>query len=195
MTFSELASIGSFVGGISVLITLVYLTLQVRQSAEANRFSANVALHGILNDLSPQFFSSSENSAIFLKGMSSFISLTPQEKQLFTVFMYMLFSHFEMVLVGPRRRKVDADLLHRTNYVLAYYYRTPGVRQWWNGTSEIPGIRAGFSEAFRAYVEKGAHEDELKGAGDMSSAIAKELAGAPSTASFPESHPSDRSPN
>jgi hypothetical protein len=34
MTLSDLASIGSFIGGIAVVLSFVFLTLQMRQSAK-----------------------------------------------------------------------------------------------------------------------------------------------------------------
>jgi hypothetical protein len=40
VTFSDLASIGSFVSGLAVLVSLVYLSLQIRQNTLAHRATA-----------------------------------------------------------------------------------------------------------------------------------------------------------
>ncbi|NIU08761.1 hypothetical protein GWN42_09780, partial [candidate division KSB1 bacterium] len=40
MTLTELGAIGEFVGGIAVVLTLVYLAVQIRQSTNSTRSSA-----------------------------------------------------------------------------------------------------------------------------------------------------------
>lgn len=41
MSLSDLASIGSFVSGVAVLASLIYLALQVRQNTHAHRVTAH----------------------------------------------------------------------------------------------------------------------------------------------------------
>ena len=60
MSLSDLASLGSFVSGIAVLMSLVYLALQVRQternqqiSIRHSRASRTVQLHLALADPAP----------------------------------------------------------------------------------------------------------------------------------------------
>ena len=43
MDLTQLANLGEFIGGIAVLVTLVYLALQVRQGANAQRATADIA--------------------------------------------------------------------------------------------------------------------------------------------------------
>ena len=41
MDLSQLANLGEFIGGLAVLVTLVYLAFQVRQGTKAERADAN----------------------------------------------------------------------------------------------------------------------------------------------------------
>jgi len=44
MTFSDLGSLGGFISGIAVAITLIYLALQIRQSSQIARASIRQAI-------------------------------------------------------------------------------------------------------------------------------------------------------
>jgi hypothetical protein len=44
MTLSELGALGEFVGGIAVLVTLIYLAVQIRQSRKLTETSVHIAL-------------------------------------------------------------------------------------------------------------------------------------------------------
>ncbi len=44
MDLTQLANLGEFIGGVAVLVTLVYLALQVRQSTSAQRTAAELAV-------------------------------------------------------------------------------------------------------------------------------------------------------
>ena len=153
MELGQLADLGEFIGGIAVLATLIYLVAELRHNTETARFSANVALHGNLNDLSPQFLDT-ETAPVIQQGMADFRSLTPDQQLHLTVFLYMVFSHGELVLLQQRRKRVDLDLVHRTHTVMAFYFGAPGVREWWFGTDQWVGLRDGFTAEYRDYIEK-----------------------------------------
>lgn len=152
MDLGQLADLGEFIGGIAVLATLIYLVAELRHNTETARFSANVALHGNLNDLSPQFFDT-ESAPVIQRGMADFASLSPDQQIHLTVFLYMVFSHGELVLLRGRRKRVDRDLVHRTHIVMSFYFGSPGVQQWWFGTDHWVGMRDGFSAEYRDYIE------------------------------------------
>ena len=44
MDLTQLANLGEFIGGVAVLVTLIYLALQVRQSTSAQRTAAELAV-------------------------------------------------------------------------------------------------------------------------------------------------------
>ncbi len=78
MTLSDLASIGSFISGIAVLVSLVYLAIQIRQSTRAQRAMGHQNRH----DFAQQFLlklSEEPTAAIFLRGAAGSADLTPTE--------------------------------------------------------------------------------------------------------------------
>jgi hypothetical protein len=86
MTLSDLASIGSLVSGIAVLISLIYLSLQVKQ-AEKNQRA--LMQQGRANRISENCFKLAEQglSSIYSRGMSGDETLTAEQ---LTQFMLMI---------------------------------------------------------------------------------------------------------
>src|SRR5881296_316469 len=82
MSLSDLASIGSLVSGVAVLISLIYLTLQVRQAGRSQRAlmqqgRANRVADTCLRIAEPGL------SRVFNKAMSGDDNLTPEELEQF----------------------------------------------------------------------------------------------------------------
>ena len=80
MTISEFGSLGEFLGSIAVLITLVYLAIQLRQSARSARAeSINTALSGHAIRVA-QLTATPEDATLFRKFCEDFHSLDLNEK-------------------------------------------------------------------------------------------------------------------
>src|SRR5215472_5949453 len=65
MSLSDLASLGSFVSGVAVLASLIYLTLQVRQAERYQKAMAQEARAARLSDLHLRF---ADLADVFAKG-------------------------------------------------------------------------------------------------------------------------------
>ncbi len=55
MDLTQLANLGEFIGGVAVLVTLVYLAMQARQSAVANRAAAEIAAREAIRNSANQY--------------------------------------------------------------------------------------------------------------------------------------------
>lgn len=75
-----LGNIGEFVGSIAVLVTLIYLALQVRQNTLQMKASSHQAISDSLNHINILFAENSAVSQIWLKGCDDRSSLTLEEK-------------------------------------------------------------------------------------------------------------------
>ena len=62
MTITELGSLGEFIGALAVLVTLIYLVLQIRQNTQSirsqSRFSVLETLNADLRQIQPKNFRS-----------------------------------------------------------------------------------------------------------------------------------------
>ena len=80
-TLSDLGNIGELIGAIAVLITLIYLAIQVRNSTNSNRAAT---LDAILSDWRTSqretFVLNPANVELWRKGLSNFDSLNANDK-------------------------------------------------------------------------------------------------------------------
>jgi len=147
MDISELGALGEFVSSIAVLITLIFLVLQMRQNARLMRRdnarkahdTNSQALAGLLD---------AGVSELFIKGLNSLDSLSEVER-------YRFDNAFANWMLGCEQAFLDqreGDLVKGqfTTYKNAVpgYLITPGGRQWWVER------KVWFSEDFRNEVDE-----------------------------------------
>jgi hypothetical protein len=117
MTLTDLASLGSFVSGVAVLISLVYLALQVRHAEKYQRaqISHSRATRGI--DLQTTF-SAPGLAEIVMRARKGVPDLAEMELYVFSAYQTALFSHWEDSfyqhaegLMGDRAFKTATNLM------------------------------------------------------------------------------------
>jgi hypothetical protein len=81
MKLSELAAIGEVVGGIAVLITLLYLAYQLRQTAVIDRTAGNRELLSRCRDWVELATTNPGLAEVLRKALSDWGSATPEEKE------------------------------------------------------------------------------------------------------------------
>jgi hypothetical protein len=127
----DLGSIGDFVGGIAVVISLVYLAFQIRRSTLAIRAAMIQAASHHMSEILEMMVRDAEVFRLFQAGTHDFESLSEQDQQRFSLFMGAVLSGFENVVaqtehgVLPREWWVGAANRLRGTFAL------PGTLQWW----------------------------------------------------------------
>ncbi len=157
MNIMELGAIGELVGGVAVLATLIYLALQVRQTAASGRLAATSAIHENFNYVSSFFAAGSDESIIALEAMSGVEGLTPKQRFRWGSQLYTMYCHFEMVYYLRKQGLIEPDEERRAMALLDWYQAAPGVRAWWHGNiyDDRPlKISRLFSEEFQRFMSR-----------------------------------------
>ena len=130
MSLSDLASLGSFISGFAVLISLIYLALQVRQternqqiSIRHSRASRTVELHLALAD--PAL------ADAWLHGSGSPQEITQTELSQFTHLCRALFFHFEDSFYQREEGLLNDDAFETVVAGARLSARSPGWRAAW----------------------------------------------------------------
>ena len=74
-----LGNYGEFFGAIAVVVTLIYLALQIRQNTNATKVGTSFALNQSLADINSALRSDAELAGIWLKGCEDLESLSAVE--------------------------------------------------------------------------------------------------------------------
>jgi hypothetical protein len=147
MSLDELASLGEFIGGIGVLVTLVFVAAQLRQNTRAvQRGNAREAGNALVATMHAN--NTPVLSDIFVRGSHDLASLSPAERVQFDNIMYTWLHGFEQEHFASRESPHFEELLAPKRRIIPANLSTPGGSQWWSER------RSWFTDYFVGVVEE-----------------------------------------
>jgi hypothetical protein len=167
MSLSDLASLGSFVSGVAVLVSVIYLAIQVRQNTRNLRAQNAIAHFQMVANMN-EIGADPRYSNLFAKGMRGDSGIEQGEYLQFAYLMRTFVTNFYTEWLLDRE-----TLLHRGTYSSqrSLYTRfgmgQPGMRAWWRTYGSQ------FPTEFRAEIDGVIKETKLDIVGDMGFAVWK----------------------
>jgi hypothetical protein len=147
MDFQQLANLGEIIGGVAVVVSLIYLAIQVRQNTLEQQTENYTRALDRVSALQSQFGTNGELAAMFSRGARNTSVLSPQERIQFTWILYEMFGAFEFMFHASQSGAMPDAVWKRWAITIRFWMGQPGVRTWW----QVRPI--GFTEEFSAYVE------------------------------------------
>jgi len=147
MTLEQLGNLGEFIGAIGVVVSFVFLAIQVRHNTQAIRDSAER--------------DSAEHTAVFLApiienrevarfcrlGLGDWYSLDEDDRMRFSMHLFGFFFFYQHLYSRISRKQVDLDYWLSQKNVILWYLQQPGVQHWW------PKARSRFNTEFASFVD------------------------------------------
>lgn len=143
----SLANLGEIIGAIAVVVSLIYLAVQVRQNTQAQQTENFSRALDRVAAMQAALSQDSETSVIFSKGVADVSKLTPKERMQFTWAMYELFGAFEFMFLASKTKSIPEEVWQRWSAAVAFWLSFSGVQAWWN-VRPIP-----FTASFTSYIE------------------------------------------
>ena len=143
-----LGNIGDFLGGIGVVITLIYLAGQIRQNTRSIRTSAFQAAQRDIADKLDSLSNDPELIRIFFDGNHEFESFSKEDRRRYAIFMMGWLRRYETLLHQTHLGNIDQDQWEGQLSELRTAFKYPGARAWWGQAS------AGFNRDLREFVER-----------------------------------------
>ena len=147
MDLQSLANLSEVIGSVVVVLSLIYLAVQVRQNTEAQRTENYSRALDRLAAMQSMLSQDGEISLIWSKGCLDASKLTPQERMRFTWSLYEAFGAYEFMFHASRTDAIPEEVWARWSSGVAWWLTFPGVQNWWQARP-IP-----FTESFTAYVD------------------------------------------
>jgi hypothetical protein len=129
LNWEALGAIGELASAVIVLVSVIYLSLQIRQNTKQTRLSAIQAVNAS-NDSAFDPIYLEENTKIFTKGQRSFLELSEHEKVVFDMLMMRLAASFDATTYQHEQGSYDAELYGAQIKFFATFFATPGGRDW-----------------------------------------------------------------
>ena len=136
MDWQVLGSIGEFVGGILVVVSLLYLGIQLRQNTRALRAETHqqwVQMNSAQNLLFPQ---NPEFATIYLKGCKNPEQLTQVERLQFDGLVLNVMNTLEALFFQAHQGAIDDEFLRGREPTLEGLFVIRGVADWWERNAE-----------------------------------------------------------
>jgi hypothetical protein len=148
MTLSELGDLGELVSAIAVVVSLVYLGVQVRQNTRMMRVSTHHAMKTAYNTLHVAYGSDPVVSSLLDRGSEDYSQLNRDERFRYALLMRAAFGlHNDMFLQLQERLLSEEEWASQTR-AIAKALAPPGARAWWERDAEI------FPKEFRQEVAR-----------------------------------------
>jgi len=155
-----LGNIGDFVGGIAVVVTLIYLALQVRQNTSALKAASwQVVVSGARQ--SANLRSDPTIAPAFAKGLSNYPNMPIQDVSSFSRAVTDEALFFQGVFALRRARQLDESVYSAYLNWFTSILATPGGTEWWAAVGKPIFVRDMVDEIDR-HLEKGGIPDIRK---------------------------------
>jgi hypothetical protein len=127
-----LGDIGDFLGGIGVVVTLLYLAAQIRQNTLSSRTESYQAAVTSISDWSLNVWVSPDSARVIHAGLFDMDTLGPTERARFSALMSAQFRNYENVHYQYVSGVIARSLWLGFERRIAGMLSLPGVQTWWS---------------------------------------------------------------
>ena len=175
MTIEQLGSIGEFVGAIGVIITLIYLAIQIRQNtAMLKQQSLGVTgaaeTEGAAEAMDIYLATARDPGLanLIYNGIRSYQALSSVDQFRFSGYWHGCFMTHQNFYLQHERGALGDRAWGTYSRNIDQYMRLPGVIEWWNR-----GAKSVFDEEFQHYLDAKVPASKLQGVPSSSVGVAK----------------------
>jgi len=147
MTLDQLASIGEIISGIAVVISLVYLAIQIRTNTETERTSTYQSIVSDFGALNNTMASTPELSHMFVQAMENYHQLSSDQKARISQVFFQCFRYFENMFYQYQKGYLDDEVWTGWKRLMLTYYARPGFQTWWEHRRDV------YSAPFAIFLE------------------------------------------
>ncbi|MBW2423671.1 MAG: hypothetical protein JRG86_05450 [Deltaproteobacteria bacterium] len=157
MDITTLAAWGEFLGGIAVVVSLVYLAGQIRQNSKLLRASTTTATFQIRTRPHEMVLSDPELARIYWEGLADRSSLSEADLRRFDPLLTFYLQAESQQFLFNREGIGSPEAWEHVENALRWDFAWPGYREWFREWGHI------FPSKFREYAEGLIREAEATG--------------------------------
>ena len=147
LDITTLAAWGEFIGGIAVVVSLIYLASQIRQNSRLVRASARSSHSQHTASANLPIIQDEDVARIYWDGLADRNSLSESDRRRFDPLLSLQIRITAEQFEFSRDEIGSARLWEEQEAGFLWQVQQPGLRQWWGEW------RTTFSDDFRDYVE------------------------------------------
>jgi len=148
MDLDALGNLGDFIGGIAVIVTILYLAHQVRQNVKSTHSASYQQIVSSMSAFSRDLAFEEERADLFMTGMQHPETLTESQRIRFTLLMTSYFRCLENIHFQHAAKAIPDDVWEGWEFRIASSLKSPGCLYWWERE------QSAFSGRFREYINE-----------------------------------------
>jgi hypothetical protein len=131
MNWDVISAIAEIIGSIGILVTLAYLSLQIRQSNRQENIKGLQDAISVFVASVVRLTESEESAEIFRKGIHNFLVLSVERQAQFHSKLLNLIAGFSQVSILHQSGLLDDSEFEAMQCTMLSIFRSPGALQWW----------------------------------------------------------------
>ena len=135
MTLNELGNLGEFISGLAVVVTLVYLAIQIRHNTRAVRSSMHQDMIESTLRIAESVSDTDDLGRIVLHADEGYDELTDVERIRFDAYAERVFNNFESVFYSYRNSMIEEDLWESWESSYLTDISRAAMRRYWQEES------------------------------------------------------------
>jgi len=148
MNWEAIGAVGELIGAVTVVITLLYLAIQIRQNSQAVKNSAAQALLSELNGSLRVASSEPTTARAVILGQTLFEELSEEGRAQFITWMFAWMRTIEQAYFQYVQGYIDEEIWEGQMAHLRQLTHASAVKEWWSHR------RCFFSKRFQNYVDQ-----------------------------------------
>ena len=148
MNWEAIGAIGELGGALAVVVTLVYLAIQIRQNTDSVRSNTFQSVSESFNAWSVQLIRDPEVVKLYNSGLTDYEALEEIERSRFQLLISTQFRNYENIYYQHRHATLDHEVWPARRASMIEFLGQPGVQRWWRRRGGF------FGESFRALVDQ-----------------------------------------
>ena len=146
MNWDAISAISQAVGSIAVVLSVLYLAVQVHSSTRVARLATQDAAATALREVTKPLMENADLERIWRVGLEDIAALSVEERARFFHAAYQFLKAFETIHFHYVYGLMDRQLFEGWHGLLRHYIAAPGFGQYWKLRPDV------FSERFRNFV-------------------------------------------
>ena len=146
MTWEAINAVSQLISSIAVVLSVLYLGIQVRRSTRVARVAAQDAAASAVRDVTKPFMENAELGQVWRKGLEHLDALSPDDQARFFHATHQFLKALETIHFHYVYGLMDHQLWEGWRELLRHYVATPGIAHYWKLRPEV------FSDRFRKFV-------------------------------------------
>jgi len=132
MSIQDWGSVGEVIGAIGVIITLVYLAVQIRQNTRQIRNEGHQAITDAYSETLGQLLADESLFESIVRGCQDWTSISALQQSQCHIFFHQHLLHFRIAFQLHDKGAIDEDVYRSIEDGHIRFMSNPGNRVWWN---------------------------------------------------------------